>query len=205
MNFFSVSCVSMWKGLRGLITAALLVSIAWSARELLAIAKFAKDFSAHGLSTGDTLAKAVLPAESMAVLTTGFGKIEQPQLTATTPSVSLPQSPSSPRHVAGIDTNSAPGQIVSGRQGPSRTTSAGGGVIMNADGTQIEIIPPSRPRPPAPLKNSKLGQFLPDAPPLPALNLPIGSANRKTRAQILLIGSVIAAFGLIFWARRWRP
>lgn len=73
---------------------------------------------------------------------------------------------------------------------------SGGGVIINADGSRLEVSPSTR-----------TGTSL----ALPKVELPLlddpnsGLSQRKLRAQVLLGASVLLAFGLVFWARRYRP
>ena len=77
----------------------------------------------------------------------------------------------------------------------------GGAAIVDADGRRLELVPSKR-RTPSPAAAVAA---------LPKLDLPVlddpsaGLEKRKRRAQGLLLGGIVAAFGLLLWARRWRP
>lgn len=103
---------------------------------------------------------------------------------------------------ATTDTNSAPGTVVSAR-GAGAPRTAGGGVIVDANGNRLEIIPPARPKPAA---QTKVLSRLPAALELPVLDDPAaGLAARKARAELLLGLGALAAVLLALWARKYRP
>ena len=117
------------------------------------------------------------------------------------PRVFLPR----PDHAEAGDTNSSPGKIFSGKGGRDKSVVPGGAVILNADGTRLEIAPPSRPAPSLSARAAKAVAKIPKA-ELPSLDDPrLSQEERRHRAQLLLVVSVLGAFALIFWARRWRP
>jgi hypothetical protein len=123
----------------------------------------------------------------------------------TTPAAAAP-SPLRPEIVVAGDTNSDSAKVFRAKGGPARAVVHGGAVIINADGSRLEIAPTKRPASeslalasPSLLANLKL-------PALPTLDDPKESlSERARRAKYLLGGSVAAALFLIFWARhRWR-
>ena len=186
----------MLKSLRLVISVFLLASIAWSAREFMSLMKLARDVSTNGVASGSMLAKAFIGAQSLDALNVGLKSTPESSHVMKLPRT-LPQKP-----IWG-DTNSAPGTIVSGRGASTRFQTTGGGVILNADGSKITIVPPYRPpsvRPTSPLAS----------PSITAGKMPLSIfdklfSDRQSRAKALILASAISAFGLIIWARRWRP
>jgi hypothetical protein len=110
-----------------------------------------------------------------------------------------------PDHVVMGDTNSDPGKVFRARGGPGRAVVPGGAVIINADGTRLEIAPTKRPAMQNPaVSPPPAGLTLPALPALVDPKAPL--PKRKERALQLLGASLAAMMILIHWARRrWRP
>jgi hypothetical protein len=108
-----------------------------------------------------------------------------------------------PDHVVMGDTSTDSGKVFHGKGGPDKAGVPGGAVIINADGSRLEIAPTKRPEaaPPA-AATAKLA-----LPQLPLLDDPKSPPlERRRRAMRLLGGSSAAVLLLFFWARRrWRP
>jgi hypothetical protein len=120
---------------------------------------------------------------------------------------STTELPPRPEHAVMGDTNSDPAKVFRRKGGPDRAVVRGGAVIINADGTRLEIAPSRRPAPEIPAPAAPSGPVKLALPALPVLDDPkAGLAERRRRAQYLLGASVAAAFLLFYWARsRWRP
>lgn len=100
-----------------------------------------------------------------------------------------------------VDTNSAPGRIVSAKSGPDKPSVPGGAVIVSADGSRLELVPPNRPKPAAASRAAATLSKM----ELPTLDDPGASlASRKLRAEAALVVCALAAFALAYWARRRR-
>lgn len=110
-----------------------------------------------------------------------------------------------PDHVVMGDTNSDPGKVFRAKGGPDKAVVHGGAVIINADGTRLEIAPTKRPATESPAAaRPAAGLTLPELPTLDDPKAPL--FQRKRRALSLLGASVAAMMILIYWARgRWRP
>lgn len=170
--------------LRWAVYAFLVASIAWSARELVSAARTARDMTADGKAMASTAAGAVLPKESL----------------------DAPAPAPRPSHAELGDTNSAGGKVFKGKGGPDRAVLPGGGVIIDSDGSRLEIAPPSRPKPSPAAKAAESAAAAASQLSLPALDDAAAAlGERKRRAEVLLGLCALAAFGLILWARRWRP
>jgi hypothetical protein len=115
--------------------------------------------------------------------------------------------PIRPENVVAGDTNSDAAKVLRRKGGPDHAAVHGGAVIINADGSRLEIAPTNRP------KTETLSIASPSLPAklklpsLPALDDPRAPlAERKRRAQYLLGGTLAALLILFYWARsRWRP
>ena len=110
-----------------------------------------------------------------------------------------------PEHVVMGDSNSDPGKVFRGKGGSGKAV-PGGAVMIDAAGNRLEIAPTKRPRTATEIFSAAAPSAL-SLPSLPALDDPkAGLPERRRRASYLLSGSAIAAFLLVFWARRrWRP
>lgn len=126
---------------------------------------------------------------------------------APTPAAASDAAPLRPEIVVAGDTNSDSGKVFRAKGGPDTAVVHGGGVIINADGSRLEIAPTKRPAPEnLAIASPSLATKL-KLPALPTLDDPKASLpERARRAQYLLGGSLAAALFLLFWARRrWRP
>ncbi len=166
---------------RWAVYAFLSASILFSARELLTVAAAAKKIAADKTDPA-------APAEA--------------------PPAPRPL-PAPVGHAEAADTNSGTGKVFAARGGPQRAALRGGGVIIDADGTRLELAPPDRPKPPVPsgvVLAVKAVQKAGAGAALPALDDPSADlATRKRRAEIMLGACAVGAFALVLWARRWRP
>ena len=112
-----------------------------------------------------------------------------------------------PENVVMGDTNSDPGKLFRGQGGPDKAVARGGAVIINADGSRLEIAPSKRPEPVAPKFSPAAAVAKLALPELPLLDDPKAAPiERRRRAMRLLGGTVGAVLILVYWARRrWRP
>jgi hypothetical protein len=123
------------------------------------------------------------------------------------PAAPAEAAPLRPELVVAGDTNSDSAKVFRAKGGPGKAVVHGGAVIINADGSRLEIAPTKRPA------SENLSIALPalpaklKLPALPTLDDPKASLPERTRrAQYLLGGSLAAGLFLFFWARRrWRP
>ncbi len=102
------------------------------------------------------------------------------------------------------DPSERSGKILETRGGGDKAKVAGGAVIVDSHGNRLELIPPRRP--------ASAAQTHKDAAAPLKLTPPTfddpsaGLETRKHRAAAVLLGSVLAAYALVVWARRrWRP
>jgi hypothetical protein len=102
---------------RWLIGLSLIVSIAYSGRELLTVARLAKGIGNPAAAPDAQAAPAPPPA--------------------------FP----GPDHAEAADTNSAPGKIFAAKGGTNKAALSGGAVIVDANGNRLELVPASRPKP----------------------------------------------------------
>lgn len=189
------------KSVRWLITAFLIASIAYSARELMTVAAAAKQYAAGGASQATAAMKLMVPAASVDAMSSA---LEQNQSAAP-----VRREPGPPvEHAEMNDTNSGGGKVFTAKGGADHAAVAGGGVIINADGTRLELAPPSRPKPAAPSAVVQAVTAVKKAgasAELPALDDPRADlATRKRRAEVMLGACAVGAFALVLWARRWR-
>lgn len=191
------------KALRWLSAAALIGSIAYSGRELLAVSRLAKGLNPASPTQGLPPTAAKIAAAEMGGLDLA-SKIASldgsgPESSSAPAAAPTPASAPRPEHAEAGDTNSAPGKIISARGGRDKAAIPGGAMIVDANGSRLEIVPSKRPK--------TATRTLPSLPKveLPSLDDPRASlAQRKLRAEAALVAGALAAFALAFWARRFR-
>jgi hypothetical protein len=189
--------------LRWAVTAFLIASIAYSARELMTVAAAAKQYAAGGAAQATAAMKLMVPAASVDAMSSA---LEQNQSAAP-----IRREPGPPvDHAEMSDTNSGGGKVFTAKGGADRAAVSGGGVIINADGSRLELAPPTRPKPAQPstvtktvtaMRKAQASAALPALLDDPTADL----ATRKRRAEIMLGACAVGAFALVLWARRWRP
>lgn len=185
------------KALRWLITCAMLASVAFSLRELMQVRKLLAGLSG---AKNSPIAK-IVGAELQPLAGVDGGAATEPAA-APAPRTFAPR----PEHAEAADTNSAPGTIIASRGGRVSPVRRGGAVLTNSDGSRLELMPAERPKPATAQRAASAVQAVKRLQPL---SLPIddprlGLEERKHRAEAVLTGCVLAAFGLAFWARRYR-
>ena len=201
------------KGFKWLMGLSLIASIAYSGRELLAVARMTKSMTAPGGASmpapgaQPAIAKGVaaemgnLDLASKVADMNGSGTdgvpSAAPAQTAPAAAANFPR----PDHAEAGDTNSAPGKIFAAKGGRDRASRPGGAVIMDANGNRLELVPTNRPKPGA-AQQAITGLSKVE---LPTLDDPRASLRvRKLRAESALAACVLAILALAFWARKYK-
>ena len=194
----------------------LLVSVAYSGRELLSVARLAKGLTANPGAAATAPALASQPAVAKGVAAEMeklnlASKVADMDGSASDANVVAPAKPAVPSflprpdHAEAGDTNSSPGRIFSAKGGNARASRSGGAVIVDANGNRLELVPTERPKVEAAAAAAK--QAVSNLPKLelPSLDDPRASLQaRKLRAEGALIVCVLTAIVLAFWARKYR-
>lgn len=196
--------------MRWILAAALLASTGFSLFELMRVQKLVA-----GLASGQVPSPAALAAlagsgnPAAKIAGAELQSLDRASLAGQEPN-DAPPKPAPyvftprPEHAEAGDTNSAPGTIVEGRGGGDKAPARGGALLVNADGSRLELTPAARPAPSAAARAEKAVQALARFQP-PSLDDPrLGLDARKRRAEIALVACAIGAFLLAFWARRYR-
>jgi hypothetical protein len=197
------------KRLKWLIGLALVGSIAYSGRELLAVAKLARSL-APGAAPA---APAAASPETAKAVSAEMANLDLASKIADMDGSSGASAPAAPRaaspraeHAEAADTNSAPGKIFTAKGGRNKAIMPGGAVIIDAQGNRLEIAPPNRPQPKAAIMAVGAAARAVRKLELPALDDPNADLEkRRTHALALMGAAVLAAAALVLWARRYRP
>jgi hypothetical protein len=197
----------------------LLVSVAYSGRELLSVARLAKGLAANPGAAATSPALASQPAVAKGVAAEMdklnlASKVADMDGSAADANVALqgpsanpaaPSLPPRPGHAEAGDTNSAPGRIFTAKGGSAKASRSGGAVIVDANGNRLELLPTERPK--AEAAAAAATQAVKSLPKLelPSLDDPRADLQtRKLRAEGALLVCVLTTIVLAFWARKYR-